>query len=429
MAPGSCSFPEKILFDQRGVFATDGTAAGTILLKAAVPGVKGFTPLADTAPLGNRLVFVGEASSQNQLWITDGTPSGTVRYRVLRASTNFGGGYASIDDLTAVGQKIVFSYSDGTTAGYGHLLWVTDGTAAGTFRLRGIDTPRLGSNSALLGSGKLIFRTYEAMWATDGTQAGTKQLRAGDYDTADVPITSIGNLALFSVSLPGGRQIWRTDGTKSGTVPVATLPGKMDYGAPDFFAFGGKALFAYNSALGVTDGTAKGTRMLPGVTVPTLGPAAALGGKVIFQASEGLFVSDGTPEKTSLILPANANIAPFQTRVIMEIVSLSHEVVFSAANAVKKSEYLRPAHQLWRSDGTAAGTKPLDYFTPHAIGAGIDSISALGDAVLVSVDDGPDDSATLIVSSTGQRRDLAGLAGLTTVDVDYSATLCRAQHP
>ncbi|MCR4159291.1 hypothetical protein NUK34_10550 [Kerstersia gyiorum] len=74
------------------------------------------------AALGNKLVFT--SIQGDELWITDGTPAGTVLVKRIRND----GKSAAFQALTSVGNKVFFIADSGN----GERLWVSDGTGAGT---------------------------------------------------------------------------------------------------------------------------------------------------------------------------------------------------------------------------------------------------------------------------------------------------------
>src|ERR1700722_4302971 len=109
-----------------------------------------------------------------ELWVTDGTAAGTSLVKDINP-----GGYSSYPgDITAIGNgKALFSANDGT---HGYELWVTDGTAGGTSLVEDINPGSAGShpyNITALGDGKALFSANDGtygyeLWVTDGTQAG-----------------------------------------------------------------------------------------------------------------------------------------------------------------------------------------------------------------------------------------------------------------
>ncbi len=156
---------------------TDGTAAGTQLLKDIDPGIRDSQPNSFTV-LGNQIVFAAsDGTHGDELWVTDGTAAGTQLVKDIRP------GSMSSDprDFTQLGNKILFRADDGA---HGRELWVTDGTAAGTQLVKDINP---GAGEGLPGDftrmgDKLIFRADdgangEELWVTDGTAAGTLLLK------------------------------------------------------------------------------------------------------------------------------------------------------------------------------------------------------------------------------------------------------------
>ena len=132
------------------LWKTDGTTAGTVLVKDINPAGSGgryqYGPTNLTA-VGNTLFFSdNDGKHGQQLWKSDGTKAGTVMVTDLTS----GGGsyyYDGPTDLTAVGNTLFFTDDDGT---HGRELWKSDGTKAGTAMVKDI-TPGSGGNGTTTG--------------------------------------------------------------------------------------------------------------------------------------------------------------------------------------------------------------------------------------------------------------------------------------
>ncbi|MFP2927484.1 HYR domain-containing protein, partial [Pyxidicoccus sp. 3LG] len=135
--------------------------------------------------------------------------------------------------LVVAGGLLYFTADDGTS---GRELWRSDGTAAGTFRLRDIAP---GTASAAVTSmkpvaGRLFFLANDGTsgsepWVTDGTQAGTYQVKdvapgAASSDAADLyALEPEGTLVFTARDVVNGRELWMSDGTEAGTRPLTDL--------------------------------------------------------------------------------------------------------------------------------------------------------------------------------------------------------------
>jgi len=249
-------------------------------------------------------------------------------------------------------------------------LWITDGTPAGTMELRGIPGgPLLVEHVWGIAAGHFYFTANDGTtgvepWTTDGTAAGTRRLA----DTCPGPcgsrlngVASIGAAALFIADSGGEQMLWRSDGTSAS--PVVPITGGTavfsDVGDPFAPVAGGHAFFTVGAgnafALWATDGSAAGT----GPVAP--GATAALG-------------SDPAPlavSAQSLLFTAVDPLDPERRRLYFQ----RRDEALSAG--VRLPEYVRPtsgviddgrglalfvAYQLWTTDGTAAGTVQLTAF-------------------------------------------------------------------
>src|SRR5687768_16075733 len=158
------------------LFKTNGTAAGTTLVKDVNPTFNenyNIWPYNLTA-VGNTLFFAEDDGVHGDgLWKSDGTTAGTVLVKAI-----------AVDEYTkpaAVGSTLFFAAANGTEA---PVLWKSDGTVAGTVMVKDIIP------SGLLNvNGTLYFATYGGeLWKSNGTAAGTtlvKDIAAGDVGLFD----------------------------------------------------------------------------------------------------------------------------------------------------------------------------------------------------------------------------------------------------
>jgi ELWxxDGT repeat protein len=158
----------------RELWVSDGTAAGTSLVKDIAPGLKDASPQKLTEVNG-LLFFVTEDDDDIiGLWKSDGTEAGTVLVKDL--SPVDGGGIDSIH-LANVSGTLFFTYGE---AGQGIELWKSDGTPSGTTLVKDIWPGEQGSHPRELTSlnGKLFFTAVDEkgleLWQSDGTETGTR---------------------------------------------------------------------------------------------------------------------------------------------------------------------------------------------------------------------------------------------------------------
>lgn len=258
------------------LWVSDGTATGTVLLEDIKPGANGSLMVADKQifALGNgRAIFrANDGEHGDELWATDGTANGTVLLRDIAEGSN---GSNPANMFTFAKGKALFAASDGTSYGQ---LWVTNGTVAGTKLVKDFQVSVNGApeNFFALPNGKVLFSAQTTnqgreLWITDGTAAGTKLVK----DIASGSASSApGNFALLSgnrVVFSADGELWTSDGSAAGTRLVVDLtPGFNNSTNPSQFTSlgNGKATFVRQvdgtngAELWVTDGTGAGTKLL-----------------------------------------------------------------------------------------------------------------------------------------------------------------------
>jgi ELWxxDGT repeat protein len=384
----------------------DGTS-GT-LVKDVEPGAaSGFPESVDgiTRKLkvrsGNTLFFTGATSAAgSELWRSDGTPGGTVLVKDIAPGAT-GSGPSS---LTEVGGTIYFLANDGV---HGVELWKSDGTEAGTVLVKdihpGIDSglPFFGTDLVSV-NGVVYFRANDGvngpeLWKSDGTAAGTvvvKDIVPGAIGSSPTVLAAAGGTLMFSATTPDiGTELWKTDGTAAGTVLVKDIAPGFDSGMsyPDVppggiypypVVMNGVMYFttrsgSLNFPLWRTDGTSAGTWQLS----PNANNLLVLGNSLYF-SSAGLWKSDGTVAGTVLLRGFAGGLTLQNGYGFAEL----NGILYFAASESPDPLPLR--RELWRTDGTPAGTYQVTDLFPGGLGSNPTEITAAGDRIYFLANDG-----------------------------------------
>jgi ELWxxDGT repeat protein len=175
-------------------------------------------------------IVVDDGIHGEELWSTDGTDAGTTLVRDI----NPGPAGSRIFGLTIAGGFLFFSADDGT---HGWELWRSDGTPQGTVLIKDIPP---GADSSLPSdfaavSNVLYFSanhpsTGRELWKSDGSAANTvlvADLTPGSSGSDPTEVTAAGGNIFFSAAAPQrssrhrntniGRELWKTNGTAAGT--------------------------------------------------------------------------------------------------------------------------------------------------------------------------------------------------------------------
>jgi ELWxxDGT repeat protein len=175
------------------LFKTDGTAAGTVVVKSAIIPYTTFgSPINYFSDFNGTVVFATNTNNVGfQLWKTDGTSSGTAAIKTFTNATH--GANSFPQRFTTVGSTLYFSADNGN----GVELWKSDGTTAGSSEVIDLYPGSYSGggstfqNSGLVDGapfigfmGKVYFvgangSTPPAIYSSDGTASGTKSFFFG----------------------------------------------------------------------------------------------------------------------------------------------------------------------------------------------------------------------------------------------------------
>ncbi len=285
------------------LWKSDGSAAGTTLLKDINPG-------SDDADLSNLrrdyalmngyLYFqASEPVNGDELWRTDGTTAGTTLVKDIRTGSD-GSGPKS---LTNVNGTLFFLANDGTG---NRGLWKSDGTAAGTVFVSTFPSFSFEVTGLTNVNGTLFmivpdeFTNGVELWKSDGTPAGTvmvKDINPGVADANPGLLTNMNGILFFTANDgANGTELWRSDGTSAGTVLVKDIaPGAAGIVATEMVTVNGVLFFdAWESVYGIelwrSDGTETGTTLtldiFPGFQVSSPNDLTVAGSSLFFSATD-----------------------------------------------------------------------------------------------------------------------------------------------
>jgi ELWxxDGT repeat protein len=302
---------------------SDGTAAGTE--KINTPGVKYSNTIAIDSyqNVGDKIFFQGGA--KGELWSTDGTKDGTKPIKVVKPIYTNEQGATKMVNLNG---DILFSIED--QFGIGTELWLSDGTEVGTKLVKDINkTGNKSSNPSNLFSfnNEVFFTTNDGvngleLWKTDANNTNTelvKNIYDGGFSGNPTSfVTYNGNFYFSATSEEFGRELWKSDGTSAGTAMVKDIK------------------------VGNGDGLYEISNMVVAQN------------KLFFLADDGstaleIWSSDGTEAGTQLVKNISGNFFSYVYLIAPELIVYKDEVYFTSGN-------LEVGQELWKSDGTEAGT-------------------------------------------------------------------------
>ena len=362
---------------RNNLWKSDGTTAGTVLVKDIYAG-SGSTSMTNFFDADGILYFIGnDGVNGEELWKSDGTDAGTVMIKDIEPGLN-GSNIRSL----AFANNTIYFFAYTTASGIS--LWKSDGTAGGTDLVKDLsdsDSPNYLTNV----NGTLYFQGYDdnngaELWKSDGTDAGTVMIKDilpgadGGFPNGSYPtsLINVNGTLFFSANnelVPPGLgptdcattgELWKSDGTETGTVLVKDIYKGIGGSAPEgFILVNGALFFKANNGLNgrelwKSDGTANGTVLVKDIfTTNGSRPQmfTPMNGRVYFTAFNGdqgpaygrgteVYQTDGTLENTlqSTWIFTLGGSSP------REIINHNGELFISATNGSH-------GYELWKTDG------------------------------------------------------------------------------
>jgi ELWxxDGT repeat protein len=405
---GWSSYPET---SETEIWRTDGTPAGTFPLTESLPTVPSEPGSPKPQPAGSiqgGLLYFTACTAELgcELWASDGSLAGTGPVGEIIP----GPASAGIEKLAATGDRAFLIVN---VPGEPAALWVADGRTT----LRRLGTAP-GARHLAVDAGRAFF-VAEAngleVWASDGTAAGTRPVTAFappdpfrqqyrqpflnllggrawffaddgihgfELWSAGVPeglrrvsnlrdrrshledIAKAGDRIVFFESSQEGLRLWTSRGDLRSTAPLAGCPGGCPVPGSPLASLDPRRIVFFGhdhrgGGIWVTDGTGAGTRLLLRTPGHSHSLAVPLGGRALivtndeYDASE-LWITDGTAAGTRFVTTGG----PHWSHYWGWVGELEGGMVDGAAvfPGMTDEPY---AETLWRSDGSAAGSRPL----------------------------------------------------------------------
>jgi len=369
-----------------GVLRAAATPFVPYLVKDIYPGSTGVYANSSAPRFGaaldstTGLLNATDGTNGSELWTTDGTAVGTVLVKDIRS------GVSGSDPLLLinVGGSIFFTANDGTNGGE---LWKSDGSTGGTVLVKDVRPGASGGVYDAMGgltdpkftnaAGTLFFvgsdgTNGKELWKSDGSAGGTVQVKNihPTGDSSPDSLAAVGGTVFFKADDgTNGKELWKSDGTEAGTVLVKDIRSGSSSSSPIYTTAVGSTVFfkatdgstSHGYELWKSDGTEAGTVMVKDIVSGSSGGLtlmnfmANVGGTLLLTADNSgtytdleLWRSDGTDAGTYMVKDINPSGSSDPGRYGYYGVC-GEKLFFGADDGVHGKE-------LWVSDGTGANT-------------------------------------------------------------------------
>ena len=347
-------FPASSTFSgNQNLWVTNGTTEGTY--KCSIPGNE-ILKARWFKEFNGRLYFTAQTVANGwEIWSTDGTVAGTAMLKDINPDQGNGFQMNLDPNFFVFENRLWFKANDGT---HGIELWSTDGTTAGTSLFTDLNTGyandpsnfdafRVGTyfnvSPLIVAGDHFYFSAFDGssesggldfLFLSDGTPAGTIAPDAAPTMSGSIPkyykptgMTKFGD-ALYFFAFTGAYN----GGTQSGLW-------KLDLATQDITFVKGVTGYGDN---GLSDNTPRGSMR-------------EFNGKLYFAGDDGndyrLWSTDGTADGTQEIFHTSNNVDSFDTTYFFRSLPYNDKLYFVAGSTFSENVY--------STDGTTAGTVAL----------------------------------------------------------------------
>ncbi len=358
------------------LWKSDGTAAGTAVLTDIWSRTESAFPTSlfgQLTDVGDQLFFVAtDGIGFTQLWKSGGSNNETALL-IDFGPTNLGGG--GPHNLTNVNGTLFFSVAPAFGPVIGEELWKSDGTAGGTILVKDISDFSSSPANLTNVNGTLFFTADDGvngreLWKSDGTEAGTMlvaDIADGSASSSPADLTNVNGMLYFTAADGmNGRELWRSDGTDAGTMLVADIAVGSASSFPTYLTnVNGTVFFRANNGLTGFD-LWKSDASTGAILVKDLNTGNSttspfnltnVNGTLFFAAYTSatgfeLWTSNGTDEGTFLVKETITGAGPQNVSSAPDNLTDVNGILFFTATNGSNANGI----ELWKSDGTAAGT-------------------------------------------------------------------------
>jgi ELWxxDGT repeat protein len=395
------------------LFKTDGTNGGTVLVKY-LSSNGAYAPVA----FGAGIFFLGDDGVHGgEPWFSDGTDTGTRMIKDVAGAETLS---SQPNLLTPLNRQVLyFGYNVSSTPGDPYVLYRSDGSATGTLALKtfGLAPSAASSTDQLpaVFNGAMYFAAADTgaangveLWRSDGSVSGTAlfaDLYPGSSSGDPRWLTPSGQTLYFRAgNSSNGNELWKTNGTPESTTLVKDIYAGTNGSYPDFLAADGAGgvYFAANDGISGTelwhsDGTSSNTRMLIDIRSGSAGSypenLTLVGTNLFFTAQDSttgreLWVTNGTPEGTRRVRDITLGASGTDFAPYRQPFTVLGNRVFFVALSDLFGQ------ELWSSDGTENGTAIVKDVYPNTGSSYIQELTIMNGA-LYFVATGSDSRRTL----------------------------------
>jgi len=304
------------------------------------------------------------------------------------------GGSSNNTMLTSISSPLSNMGCDagGRTVSYG----LDNGDGAGTYANGVLEPGEVDASTTLCSRySTVLFRDINA-----GSGNGYFESMFGQNNVPTRSLIAVGN-TLFMAANDGtnGLELWKSDGTASGTVMVKDINTGTGDGittafalGPIMTAFGTTLYFVANDGtngdeLWKSDGTANGTMMVKDINNGSGSSdpysLTAVGNTLFFQASDGtngyeLWKSDGTTNGTMMVKDIDNGSGSSNPSYLTAV---GNTLFFHASDGTN-------GYELWKSDGTATGTMMVKDINNGSSSSVPSYLTAFGNTLYFRANDG-----------------------------------------